>query len=164
MGITLPLKLEFSGLGALELLDRGECESVDSTFPVDWVDLEWRVERDCVDRDCVEYGVECVCGDICDDETLPLGRRNWKGYRETMGRPRLDIDPDVRLSEDGTSLSPSSSSSCPSFRPSGAASFRKGAGRIRDPPFRQPLLPRLPLAGPFSARVERLLSRLCTMR
>ena len=52
--MTLPLKLEWGGL-ALELaFDRGECESVDSMLPVDCVEREWRVERDCVERDCVE--------------------------------------------------------------------------------------------------------------
>ena len=54
MGITLPLKLECMGLTFELVFDRGECESDDSTFPVDCVDLECRVDRDCVDRDCVE--------------------------------------------------------------------------------------------------------------
>ena len=80
MGIKLPLKLECMGLAFELVFDLGECESVDSTFPVDCVDREWRVERDCVDRDCVEYGVECVCGLMWDaDDMLPRGRRNWNG-------------------------------------------------------------------------------------
>ncbi len=54
MGMMLPLKLECIGLTFELAFDRGEWESVDSTFPVDWVDREWRVDRDCVERVCVE--------------------------------------------------------------------------------------------------------------
>ena len=56
MGMMLPLKLEWCGLAFELVFERGECESDDSTLPVDCVDREWRVDRDCVDWDCVEYG------------------------------------------------------------------------------------------------------------
>ena len=78
--MMLPLKLEWCGLAFELVFERGECESDDSTLPVDCVDREWRVDRDCVDWDCVEYGVECVCGLICEaEDMLPRGRRNWNG-------------------------------------------------------------------------------------
>ena len=80
--MMLPLKLEWCGLAFELVFERGECEceSDDSTLPVDCVEREWRVDRDCVDWDCVECGVECVCGLMCEaDEILPRGRRNWNG-------------------------------------------------------------------------------------
>lgn len=83
------------GLDMTELIPRdwGDSDEV-SRLPVDCVECEVLDSVDRVFVDACVAGLECVTAE--EMEPPRAGWRNWNGYCDIRGCPRLDIEPDVR--------------------------------------------------------------------